>query len=203
MVYLLLRFISFVLLKVFFRMEVVGKANIPGKGGFILASNHVSYMDPVAVGVACPRKLNYMARHDLFSKRGFAWLLTHLHVFPVKRDSADLSAIKEAMRRVQAGEGLLLFPEGGRTTEDEARDPQPGIGFLTAKLEVPVIPVSIKGSDKALPKGVRFPRFTKVRVRFGQQVTLEKKMPYEEIARAIMASIRYLDPVPCAKSQGR
>jgi 1-acyl-sn-glycerol-3-phosphate acyltransferase len=191
-VYYVLRFISFVLFKIFFRLEVRGEKYIPKKGGFIVASNHISYLDPIAIGVACRRKLNYMARHDLFSHPAFGWLLYRVNVFPVKRDTADVSALKEAMKRIKNGKGLVLFPEGSRRLEGDVEEPQPGIGFLASKLNVPVVPAFIKGTGTALPKGARFIKPTKISVHFGRQILIERRMPYQDIAQLIMANIRHL-----------
>jgi len=179
-------------LKILFRLEVEGKKNIPKEGAFILASNHISFLDPVAVGVACPRKLNYMARHDLFSHPAFGWLLYRVNSFPVKRESADLSALKEAMKRLKEGQGLLLFPEGGRRFEDEVSRPQAGIGFLAAKLNCPVIPTYVKDTGKALPRGAKFIKPVKISVHFGKEILIERRMPYQDIAQLIMTNIRHL-----------
>lgn len=159
-----------------------------------MASNHVSYFDPIIVGSACQRKLNYMAKQDLFSNRFFSWLLYSVGAFPVKRNSADLSALKGAIGRVKGGKGLLLFPEGRRKDINSSSfdKPQPGIGFLAAKLGVPVIPVFVKGSDKAFPRGAKFIRPTKVHVYFGKQIKIERGLPYQDIAEEIMKSIRHL-----------
>lgn len=192
MFYSTLRFISFVILKTLMRLKVQGSDNIPEKGGFILASNHVSYLDPVALGVACKRKLNYMAKQELFRGPLSSRFFRMLHCFPVKRDSADLSAMKEAMRRVRAGGGLLLFPEGSRRFGSDSQGPYAGIGFLTAKLNVPVIPAFVKGTDKALAPGAKFIRLTGVSVCFGKQISIERRMPYQDIARQIMDNIRHL-----------
>lgn len=177
-----------------FGLKAHGRQNIPKRGGFILASNHVSYLDPIIVGSACPRKLNYMARHDLFYNRFFSWWLDAVDTFPVKRDTADLSAIKEAMRRVKAGKGLLLFPEGRRKDANSTSfgKPQAGVGFLADKLDVPVIPVFVKGSEKAFPRGAKFIQPTKVDVYFGKQIKIERGLPYQDIAEEIMKNIRHL-----------
>ena len=182
------------ILKFVFGLQVKGREHIPKKGGFILASNHTSYIDPVAVGVASPRRLSYMARHDLFSHYFFAWLLRAIEVFPVKRDSADLSALKEAMHRVQdKQQGLLLFPEGTRSTTGEISSVvEPGIGFLVAKLNVPVIPVFVKGAMEALPRGAKSYRRNRISVSFGEQIFIERRMPYQDIAKKIMEEIRHL-----------
>ena len=192
MVYVILRALSALILKAFFWIEVHGKKNIPKIGGFILASNHVSFLDPIALAVACPRKLNFMARHDLFFNPLFSKLLFSVAVFPVKRDSADLSALKEGMRRVNEGSGLLLFPEGSRSTNGTISSPQAGIGFLATKLNVPVIPAFVKGTEKALPKGAKFIIPKKLFVYFGKQIHIEGGASYQDIAQLIMENIKYL-----------
>lgn len=193
MVYIVLRFLSGLILKVFFRMRVVNKKYIPKQGGFILASNHVSYLDPIALGVSCPRKLNYMGRDSLFTKRLFSRLLYSLHVFPVKRDSADISALKEAMQRIKRGDGLLMFPEGSRQQKNGVLgQAQSGAAFLAAKLNVPVIPAFVKGTEKALPKHAKFFNLTKISVSFGKEILIERGAPYQEATRLIMARIREL-----------
>jgi len=186
------RFLCFVILKAVCQIKAYGRENIPKKGGFILASNHISYLDPPAVGVACPRRLNYMAREDLFSSPRISWLYYRWRAFPVKRNSADLSAIKEAMRRVKSGQGLLLFPEGARQAGGVLGKPEPGVGFLVSKINAPVIPVFIKGTNKAMPKGAKSIRMAKVEVYFGKQISMERSMSYQEIADKIMASIKHI-----------
>lgn len=192
MFYLIIRQIAFFGLKAIFKIQIEGKKNIPKKGGFILVSNHVSYLDPVALGAVCPRKLSFMARHDLFFNPFLGWLISRLGAFPVKRNTADLSSLREAIRRLKNGRGLLLFPEGSRSRNGIAFAPQPGVGFLAARLNVPVIPAFIKGSDEALPKGSKFFRFKPILVRFGAQISLERRMPYQDIAMKIMENIRHL-----------
>jgi 1-acyl-sn-glycerol-3-phosphate acyltransferase len=192
MIYSILRSLAFLILKIFFRLEKKGMENIPKKGGFILASNHSSYLDPIAVGAACPRKLNYMAKHDLFAHPLFAWLLYRIKVFPVKRNSPDISALKEAIKRVEKGGGLLLFPEGRRRVNEVPGELQPGIGFLAAKLDVPVIPAFVRGTETAWPKGAKFIRLNKISVYFGRQVFLERRAHYHDIVQRIMQEIQLL-----------
>jgi 1-acyl-sn-glycerol-3-phosphate acyltransferase len=192
MLYTIFRSAAVVLCKVFFRIRARGRKNIPRKGGFILASNHLSYLDPVVLGVACPRKLNFMAKHDLFRSPLFSGLIARLGAFAVKRDSADASALKEAVRRVRKGRALLIFPEGSRGQGGKLGEPQSGIGFLAAKLNVPVIPAFIKGTERALPKNARRIQPSKVEVSFGQQVAIDKGLTYQEIAARIMSSIASL-----------
>lgn len=189
MVYTILRALAAVLFKILFRLEVHGKENIPKAGGFILASNHASYLDPIAIGIASSRKLNYMARHDLFYNPFFSWLLNNIGVFPVKRYSADVRAIRKAMRLVEHGNALVIFPEGSRQFDGTPSEIQSGIGFLAAKLNVPVIPAFIRGTDIALPRHAKFIRPSKVSVFIGRQIYIERRLPYQEITRQIMQNI--------------
>lgn len=182
----------FLFLKTFCRLKVYGQENIPKTGAFILAANHVSYLDPLAVGVAANREVNFMARHDLFSVPILGWWMSNVKAFPVKRDTADISALKEAIRRLRRGEGLVLFPEGRRSPDGEMLSPEAGVGFIAAKSQAIVIPVFVKGTDQALPKGAKFIKPHKISVYFGAQIHLEKSLPYGEIAASIMSQVRHL-----------
>ncbi|MCM8800560.1 MAG: 1-acyl-sn-glycerol-3-phosphate acyltransferase [Candidatus Omnitrophica bacterium] len=192
MLYSFLKPIAVFLFKLLFRLEIYGKDYIPKEGGFILASNHVSYLDPIVLGVACSRRLNFMAKEELFENPVFSRFISLLGAFPVKRDSADLSAIKEAMRRLKKGMVLVLFPEGSRRFDGYKLKPYSGIGFLSAKLNVPVVPVFIHGTDRALPKNAKFIRLTKISLHFGKKISFGKDMPYPEIARIVMERINQL-----------
>lgn len=190
MVYSLSKAICALLFKLLFRIKIYGKEHIPKKGGFILASNHVSYLDPPALGIACPRKLNYMARHDLFSIPLFSRWLSAVGVFPVKRGRVDIFALKMAMKRLRNGEGLLLFPEGTRQgSAGLLGKPEPGIGFLAAKLNVAVIPAFIKGTEKAFPRNSKFIHPQRISVWFGKQIQIERGLSYQEIAHLVMENI--------------
>ena len=157
-----------------------------------MAGNHESYLDPVAVGVACWRPLNYMAKEELFANPLTFWFMSSLNCFPVKRDSADLSALKEGLKRLKSGKPLVIFPEGSRRFDGGPNEPQPGIGFLAAKSGVPVIPAFVKGTQEALPRGDKFIHPKKVIVFFGKQILIERGMPYQRIAQLIMDNIRHL-----------
>lgn len=192
MIYSISRAICVLLCKILFRMKVVGAHNLPRKGSFILASNHKSYLDPILLGVGCRRQLNYMARHDLFNNPFFSWYLSKIRVFPVKRDRPDFFALREAMRRVKKGGGLVIFPEGRRVEKFGMENPQPGVGFLVNKLNCPVIPAFIRGSDEAWPKGAKFIRARHISVHFGKRISLERRLPNQEIADEIMRGIKSL-----------
>jgi 1-acyl-sn-glycerol-3-phosphate acyltransferase len=192
MLYNIGKFISFVLLKFFCGFTVTGQENVPVTGGFILATNHASNADPLVIGSACPKPLHFMAKIELFSDPFGAWILKAVHAFPVKRGTGDIHAIREAIRRVRAGGGLLIFPEGGRSVDGKIGAGQEGIGFLAMKLNVPIVPAYISGTDKVLPKGTSRVSAGRVTVRFGKQILVERRMPYQAVADRIMEEIRRL-----------
>jgi len=192
MIYRAVRLSALIACKVLFRLKAQGLENIPRKGGFILASNHISYLDPIVLGAICPRRLNFMAKEELFCHPLISWFLSKLGAFSIKRDSADLSSLKYAMRCLKDGEALILFPEGSRRFDVTSTEPYAGIGFLSAKLEVPVIPAFVDGTERALPRGAKFIRPAKISVYFGKQISIERRVPYQDVAKHIMENIRHL-----------
>lgn len=170
-----------------FPLKVQGKENVPRKGAFILASNHLSYLDPMIVGGCFPRYISYMAKDSLFKNKLFAFLLNGVGAFPVKRETADIGAIKEALKRLKAGSPLVLFPEGTRLASQ--KEIHPGVAFIAAKSGIPVVPVYLKGSNRVLPPGAKFLRRFPVSVSFGLPKIYSKEISYEKIAGRIIEDI--------------
>ena len=187
-----------ILLKLMFRLKVTGKENLPRRGGCIIASNHLSYLDPLVLGAGCPRQVYFMARKTLFRNRLFAKLITSLDVFAVNEKGIGLGAIKESLKRLSEGRVVGLFPEGSRSKDGHLQAAKWGVGFLALKADVPVIPARIIGTDRALPIGAKFVRFKPVRLYFGRSLKFEKDSPaekqndYSEVSRLIMEKITSL-----------
>jgi 1-acyl-sn-glycerol-3-phosphate acyltransferase len=193
MTYWIIYFGTKLLSFLFFPAKVIGRHHVPSKGAFILASNHVSYLDPMILGITTGRRLNYMARDSLF--RGvLAFVLPRLGAFPIKRYSADTGALKECFRRIREGGPLLLFPEGTRHGAAGEKKALAGVGFLAQKAGVPVVPVFIDGSEKALPPGAKLPRRTKIRVIYGKPIHFKGTKDYDDVASQVMKAIRALSP---------
>lgn len=194
MFYYFARFLCAVFCLLVFRLKALGRENVPKNGGFILAGNHVSYLDPIVFGVACPRSLSYMARSTLFNSRIFGAIIRLCHSFPVKRGGSDIGAFRESLRRLKKGEGILLFPEGTRSLTGELGSPHAGIGFLIKKSGVPVVPVYAHGSLNALPKGAKFPKAAQIIVYFGRPLIFDEnqKTADQEVADRVMFAIRNL-----------
>lgn len=178
-----------ILSKIVFPIKVYGLENIPPRDGFIIASNHLSNMDPMILGMASGHRLNYMAKHTLFKGKVFNWVLDHVGAFPVKRDSPDIGAVKEALKRLKARRGLVVFPEGTRKAKATDKKIEPGVGLLAVKSGACIVPAFIKNSDKVMPPGSKTLKFGKVTVIFGKPVTYSAQYSYQEIANRIMQQI--------------
>ena len=100
----------------YFGIRFEGTQHIPTAGPLLIVANHVTYADPVLVTIPVRRPVHYMAWDALFDIPGLAWLIRRLRAFPVALESADPGAIREAVRLLRAGEALMIFPEGGRST---------------------------------------------------------------------------------------
>jgi len=150
-----------------FDLKVHGKHNIPKRGGALLISNHQSYLDPVLLGVQIERQISFIAKSELFEHPALAWLIKMLNTFPVRRGQSDVSAMKEALRRIHEGQILTMFPEGTRTTDGNLLPMQPGIALLVKRAQVPVIPAVIDGSSKAWPRKTKFPLHHPIRMMYG------------------------------------
>ena len=203
MLYLILRPFTFLLCKLFFRVRVTGRENIPRHGGVLLISNHASYLDPVLLGITFPRPLYFFARSDLFQHCIFGWLIRTLHAFPVHIDKLDKDAIEHAIKKLTRGKTVVVFPEGTRSRTGALRPGQAGAGFLAVKAKVPVLPVYLRGTYETLPPGARMIRPKKISVHFGEPLSFHpydqdtalthhgrRQAYYQKIADQMMESIK-------------
>jgi len=158
-----------------YRTRLLGAENLP-EGPAVLAGNHVSYLDPVLLWAGCPRPVHFVAKAELWEIGWLGWALDHLWAFPVRRASADREMISTATGLLGRGELLGMFPEGTRSRDvanDQLGEAQGGVAFIALRAGVPVVPVGIAGTDKALPAGAKVPRFPPVTIAFGEPLRPE------------------------------
>lgn len=182
--YSLLRGLATIIFKVFFAVKIRGKENVPLKGGVILASNHLSYFDPIVLGLLTPRKINFMAKEELFENFFFRLLITKLGAFPVKRERVDKTVYQKVLDLLKKGELLVLFPEGTRSWEGKLGRLQQGTARIALRANVPLVPVIIRGTEKVLPRGKKMIRLTKIETRIGEPLR-GKKSKKEDVKRAV------------------
>ncbi|MBT3605790.1 MAG: 1-acyl-sn-glycerol-3-phosphate acyltransferase [Candidatus Latescibacteria bacterium] len=185
--------IAYAVAALLFRVRVEGRQNIPSNGGFVVAINHCSYVDPVIIGVAAGRELWYLAKAELFSVPGLGWLIRNLNAMPVDRRRGDRSAIMTWTQLLRAGRPVLIFPEGTRNKKPGFLKPRPGIGMLVHRTQVPVLPAYISGTTRIWKTVLGLDRLT---VRFGKpiqfcadQLPERRKDAYYFISKQVMLQI--------------
>jgi len=144
--------------RIYWRIRLEGTEHIPADGPLIIAPNHVTYADPVLVCIPIRFAVHFMAWDALFNVPGFSWLIRRLRAFPVQLESADPRSTREAVRLLQAGRSLMIFPEAGRTPDGRLQRFRSGAFRLACALKVPVLPVTILGGHASWPPGRILPR---------------------------------------------
>ncbi len=149
----------FTLVKLMFRLKVEGKENLP-EGPFIMSAVHRSFIDTPIVGMITPRRLRFMGKESLWNSKPLGAFLSIMGGFPVERGTADRTALRAAEDVLNLGEPLVMFPEGTRQEGPRLRREQmlDGPSFVACRTGMPIVPVGIGGSARALPLGARFPR---------------------------------------------
>lgn len=194
----------------YFRGRAYHAERVPAQGPVILAANHASFIDPPLIGAALKRDIHYLARASLFRHRAAHWLLRSWNSVPVERDGGGGAGLKAIFERLQAGAGIILFPEGTRSPDGQLQPARSGIGLVVIKSTCPVVPVRVFGTFEAFGRHLRFPRPKPVVVKFGQPLdfaalraeartcTKERlKAIYQQVADQIMQAIARLEP--CAE----
>jgi len=185
----------------FFRGEAVGLENIPADGGFMIAANHVSHLDPPIVGALFPRQVCFFARKTLW-KPGFAsWWLNRVGVIPVDRDGGtDVGAIKRVLAALKQEKVIILFPEGTRSYDGKLQTAKPGVGLLACRTGVPVVPARVFGSFQAFGRDGTLRLGTPVTVVYGKPIPASDyddssagKERYLLASQRIMAAIAELN----------
>jgi 1-acyl-sn-glycerol-3-phosphate acyltransferase len=169
-IYRFLRVLVHGLNRLLFRTTVVGADQVPPVGPVIIAPVHRSFIDFFVASEVTRRKLHYMAKDSLWKNRWLARMLPPIGAFPVHRESADREALRRAQQVLEAGEVLILFPEGERRSGPVIEDLHEGVAFLAARTGATVIPVGIGGSASVMPKGTRIPRPRHIHLIVGEPI---------------------------------
>jgi 1-acyl-sn-glycerol-3-phosphate acyltransferase len=162
------------------QIRVSGRDLVPREGGALVLSNHQSHFDPVLIGLACDRRLNYLARETLFGFAPFRWLIQSLDAIPIDREGLGLAGLKETLQRLRAGEMVLIFPEGTRTPDGEVAPLKPGFSALAKRAHVPLLPVAIEGAYHAWPRRRLLPGTATIHIQFGEPLSPEAAAACDE-----------------------
>lgn len=155
-------------------LRVIGRENWPKSGGGLICANHQSMFDPPLIGLTCQRRMNYLARDTLFPIPILGSLIRFLDAIPIDREGVGLSGIKETLRRLKAGELVLIFPEGTRTSDGDVKALKPGFISLARRGNVPLVPAGLDGAYQAWPRTAKLPRLGRVAVAIGEPIKVEE-----------------------------
>jgi 1-acyl-sn-glycerol-3-phosphate acyltransferase len=145
------------------RVHVEGDASaIPRSGPVILAANHISNADPVIVGSwltpKLGRRIHWLGKKEMFDWPIVGWMARNGGVVPVDRGGADVEAFRIAQRVLDAGQVLMVFPEGTRSPTAELQTPKDGLAMLALRTNATIVPIGVSNTDKVWPKGRPIPR---------------------------------------------
>ena len=167
-----------------FRMRVEGHERLQVNGGVIIAPTHRSNLDGPLVGSSSHRRVRYLGKDSLFRPAAAGWAMRSLGSFPVRRGEADLDAMRVAKEMLEAGECMLVFPEGSRQEGDSIGEIYDGTAWLASKAGTPVVPVGIAGTEVAMPTGSKFPSRVPVTVVVGEVLDPPKAADGERVTRS-------------------
>jgi 1-acyl-sn-glycerol-3-phosphate acyltransferase len=172
------------------------------RGGLIIASNHVSFLDPPLIGSAFREPIHYFARKTLFEHPVMKFVLPRVNAWPVNQERPEISVLKKIISLLREGEKVLIFPEGERSWDGKLNmESRAGVGMIVSKAGVPVLPVRLFGPERALPRGGKSIRRHPATLVVGEPVyfddlladgSLGAKERYGAIAERIMKKISNL-----------
>jgi len=173
--YVIAHFVIRPIFWVLFRPRVAGREHVPSTGPVILASNHLSFIDSIAIPIVAPRRVTYLAKAEYFTAPGIGgWLskalFSALGALPVERGTqrAAQAALDPALGVLDEGGAFGIYPEGTRSRDGRLARGKTGVAWLALTADCPVVPVAVAGTDRVQPIGARWPRLRRISVTFGE-----------------------------------
>ncbi len=184
------------LFKIFLRLKVEGKENVPEEGGVILASNHASYIDPPVVGVSTKREMKFLAKRELFEPPVFGTIITKLNAVPINRSGFGKEPLDAMYKALEEDMAVIVFPEGTRNKGRYLGKAKAGLGMIALRSSKPIVPVHISGTRSVWRSLIGIER---VKVSFGKLINLDeiplsgnRKDDYRTVTQEVMREIEKL-----------
>jgi 1-acyl-sn-glycerol-3-phosphate acyltransferase len=195
------KFVNLVLRLLFFvatHLRIEGRENVPGSGSLMVAMNHLSFLDSLAMGVAIPRRLRWLSKVENLDKPILGALLTLYGVFPVQRGEVDRAALSFAIGVLRGNGALAISPEGTRSKVGRLARAKTGAAWLAIQSDPTILPVAITGTEQAVLLWPKLHR-PEITVRIGRPFRLQAKRPIsqerrQELADEIMMHVAELLP---------
>ncbi len=180
-------------------MRYTGLENVPQSGGFIIAANHQTYIDPFWIGFPISRQMRFLAWNKIFDWPVVGRMTGMFGAWPLEIEGSDPAAIRRSLQWLKSGGGVVIFPEGGRGLPDGSMIRfKPGAVRMALEAGVPILPVTIRGAHRVWPKTRRFPRFTRVEIIYHPLFHVEPYEGTEARAHARLASERLTEIIGSA-----
>ena len=173
--------------RLWFRTTVEGAEHVPTSGAYVLAPVHRSNIDSPLAACITRQRLRYMGKDSMWKVGAAGWFFSAMGGFPVTRGTADREALKRCIEVLEAGEPLVIFPEGERKSGPLVQPLFDGAAYVATKCQVPIVPVGIGGSERAMPKGSSWIRPTKVHLVVGRPLMPEAAEGGRAPRRAVSA----------------
>ena len=157
-----------------YRVRVHGLENYPADDRILICANHQSFLDPIVLGVVCPRPVNYLARKTLFKFKPLAVFLDYNDSIPIDRESTGLEGVKQTLKRLKRGEAVVMFPEGTRTNDGSLKPFKSGFCLLAKRSKATLLPVGLDGCFQAYSRHDLFPRPGRIHAVIGQPIPFEQ-----------------------------
>lgn len=168
-----------------FKLKVEGGRLVPRKGALLLASNHVSHLDPPLLGISCPRLVRHMAKKELFGVGILRWYMTNIGTIMVDRGNGR-QALLDAVDALKQGDCVVIFPEGTRSTTGIMQQGRSGAVIIAIQSGCAIQPVAMIGSEKAMTKGSKKIKSVPVTVRYGEAYTIDYSGDRENIPKDVI-----------------
>jgi 1-acyl-sn-glycerol-3-phosphate acyltransferase len=190
------RFAGRMLSRLLWRIKYTGLENVPASGGFIIASNHQTYIDPFWIGFPISRPIRFLAWNRIFDWPVLGRLTGLLGAWPLEIEGSDPTAIRRSLQWLRSGGGVVIFPEGGRGRPDgEMIRFKPGAVRMAAEAGVPILPVTIRGAHRVWAKTQKFPRLARVEIVYHPLFYIESDDRSDARANARLASERLKETI--------
>jgi len=183
----------------FYRLSYTGLENIPKTGAVVIACDHFSDADPIALDLAVKkaRVARFVAKKELFGWPVFGRALREVHAIPVDRynPDGDLNALRATLSGLAKGDCMIIFPQGTRSKNGKIAEPKSGVGFIACRSGAQIVPTRIRGTEN-------FPELARISLNFGKPYSwdefvqetgiTDKKEGYKEFSQKIMEKIEKL-----------